>query len=87
MDASIYVIDVAGGDKVPRKGGPGITRSDLLVINKTDLAPYVGADLAVMERDSRMMRGAKPFVFTNLKTQEGGDGVVRWIRRELFFET
>jgi len=87
VDASIYVIDVAGGDKVPRKGGPGITRSDLLVINKTDLAPYVGADLAVMERDSRMMRGEKPFVFTNLKTREGGDGVVRWIRRDLLFET
>jgi urease accessory protein len=66
VDASIYVIDVAGGDKVPRKGGPGITRSDLLVINKTDLAPYVGADLSVMDRDSRMMRGTKPFVFTNL---------------------
>jgi len=87
VDASIYVIDVAGGDKVPRKGGPGITRSDLLVINKTDLAPYVGADLAVMDRDSRMMRGAKPFVFTNLKTREGGDGVVSWIHRELLFET
>jgi urease accessory protein len=87
VDASIYVIDVAGGDKVPRKGGPGITRSDLLVINKTDLAPYVGADLAVMDRDSRMMRGVKPFVFTNLKTREGGDGVVSWIRRELLFET
>jgi len=87
VDASIYVIDVAGGDKVPRKGGPGITRSDLLVINKTDLAPYVGADLAVMDRDSRMMRGGKPFVFTNLKTREGGDGVVSWIRRELLFET
>src|SRR4029453_903261 len=71
VDASIYVIDVAGGDKVPRKGGPGITRSDLLVNNKTDLAPYVGADLNVMDRDSRLMRGNKPFVFTNLKTREG----------------
>jgi urease accessory protein len=86
VDASIYVIDVAGGDKVPRKGGPGITRSDLLVINKTDLAPYVGADLQVMDRDSRMMRGQKPFVFTNLKTRDGVDGVVSWIRRELLFE-
>src|SRR5262245_4327615 len=70
VDASIYVIDVAGGDKVPRKGGLGITRSDLLVINKTDLAPHVGADLNVMDRDSKMMRGAKPFVFTNLKIGE-----------------
>jgi urease accessory protein len=87
VDASIYVIDVAGGDKVPRKGGPGITRSDLLVINKTDLAPYVGADLAVMDRDSRKMRGTKPFVFTNLKTREGVDGVISWIRQELLFET
>jgi len=87
VDASIYVIDVAGGDKVPRKGGPGITRSDLLVINKTDLAPYVGADLKVMDRDSRMMRGQKPFVFTNLKTREGVDGVVSWIRQELLFES
>ena len=86
VDASIYVIDVAGGDKVPRKGGPGITRSDLLVINKTDLAPYVGADLTVMERDSRTMRGTKPFVFTNLKTQDGVDTVVAWIRKDLLFE-
>jgi urease accessory protein len=87
VDASIYVIDVAGGDKVPRKGGPGITRSDLLVINKTDLAPYVGADLKVMDRDSRMMRGQKPFVFTNLITRDGVDGVVSWIQRELLFES
>ena len=87
VDASIYVIDVAGGDKVPRKGGPGITRSDLLVINKTDLAPYVGADLTVMDRDSRLMRGNKPFVFTNLKTRDGVEGVIRWIRQELLFET
>jgi urease accessory protein len=86
VDASIYVIDVAGGDKVPRKGGPGITRSDLLVINKTDLAPYVGADLSVMDRDSKVMRGAKPFVFTNLKTREGVPQVIDWIRRELLFE-
>ena len=87
VDASNYVIDVAGGDKVPRKGGPGITRSDLLVINKTDLAPYVGADLNVMERDSRMMRGQKPFVFTNLKTREGVENVISWIRQELLFES
>jgi urease accessory protein len=86
VDASIYVIDVAGGDKVPRKGGPGITRSDLLVINKTDLAPYVGADLSVMDRDSKLMRGTKPFVFTNLKTREGVARVVEWIREELLFE-
>jgi len=86
VDASIYVIDVAGGDKIPRKGGPGITRSDLLVINKTDLAPFVGADLAVMDRDSRMMRGAKPYVFTNLKKREGVDAVISWIRHELLFE-
>ena len=87
VDASIYVIDVAGGDKVPRKGGPGITRSDLLVINKTDLAPHVGADLSVMDRDSRIMRGTKPFVFTNLKAREGVDNVIQWIRKELLFET
>jgi urease accessory protein len=86
VDASIYVIDVAGGDKIPRKGGPGITRSDLLVINKTDLAPYVGADLSVMDRDARMMRGSKPFLFTNLKNREGVAAVVRWIRQELLFE-
>src|SRR5213083_1727906 len=86
VDASIYVIDVSGGDKIPRKGGPGVTRSDLLVINKTDLAPHVGADLNVMDRDSRMMRGAKPFVFTNLKTRHGVDEVVTWIRRDVLFE-
>ncbi|MEY2335443.1 urease accessory protein UreG [Acidithiobacillus ferrianus] len=71
VDLSIYVIDVAAGDKIPRKGGPGITRSDLLVINKIDLAPYVGASLTVMEEDTRRMRGERPFVFTNLKTGEG----------------
>ena len=85
VDASIYVIDVAGGDKIPRKGGPGITRSDLLVINKIDLAPYVGADLSVMDRDARLMRGDKPFTFTNLKAREGVDSVVSWIQRELLF--
>ena len=71
VDLTIYVIDVAAGDKIPRKGGPGITKSDLLVINKTDLAPFVGADLGVMERDAQKMRGNKPFVFTNLKIQAG----------------
>ena len=75
-DLTIYVIDVAAGDKIPRKGGPGITRSDLLVINKIDLAPMVGADLEIMDRDARRMRGERPFVFTNLKT---GDGVGRII--------
>ena len=73
VDASIYVIDVSGGDKIPRKGGPGVTRSDLLVINKTDLAPHVGADLDVMARDAKLMRGARPFLFTNLKRAEGLD--------------
>src|SRR5713101_2907000 len=86
VDATIYVIDVAEGDKIPRKGGPGITRSDLLVINKIDLAPYVGADLSVMERDSKRMRGDRPFVFTNLRDGTGADRVVDWIRRELLFE-
>jgi urease accessory protein len=80
-DKVIYVIDVAAGDKIPRKGGPGITRSDLLVINKIDLAPHVGADLAVMERDSRRMRGDLPFLFTNLKTGQGLDLVVAWVER------
>jgi urease accessory protein len=79
VDAFIYVIDVAGGDKVPRKGGPGIKRSDLLVINKIDLAPYVGASLEVMERDARRMRGDRPFVFTNLMTGAGLDDVVAWL--------
>ena len=80
VDLTIYVIDVAAGDKIPRKGGPGITKSDLLVINKTDLAPYVGADLGVMERDTKKMRGDKPFVFTNLKTKEGLEAVVKFIQ-------
>jgi urease accessory protein len=83
VDATIYVIDVAEGEKIPRKGGPGITRSDLLVINKIDLAPHVGADLAVMERDARRMRGPRPFVFTNLKTGTGMEAIVGWLRREL----
>jgi len=78
-DLTIYVIDVAAGDKIPRKGGPAITRSDLLIINKIDLAPLVGASLAVMERDARQMRGPRPFVFTNLKTGEGVDRVVDFV--------
>ena len=86
VDATIYVIDVAEGDKIPRKGGPGIMRSDLLVINKIDLAPYVGADLAVMERDANRMRGGRPFVFTNLRDGEGAQTVADWVRRELLFE-
>ena len=86
VDAAIYVIDVSGGDKIPRKGGPGVTRSDLLVINKTDLAPHVGADLGVMARDAKTMRGDRPFVFTNLKTGAGMPDVVAWIRRELLYE-
>ena len=86
VDAAIYVIDVAGGDKIPRKGGPGLTRSDLLIINKVDLADYVGADLGIMERDTKRMRGDKPFVFTNLRDGIGIHDVVSWIRRELLFE-
>lgn len=81
-DITIYVIDVAGGEKIPRKGGPGITRSDLLVINKIDLAPYVGASLEVMESDSKRMRGEKPFVFTNLKKSVGVDTVINFIIEE-----
>jgi urease accessory protein len=78
-DLTIYVIDVAAGDKIPRKGGPGITRSDLLVVNKIDLAPLVGASLEVMARDARQMRGERPVVFTNLKTGEGLDRIVGFI--------
>ena len=78
-DLTLYVIDVAGGEKIPRKGGPGITKSDLLIINKTDLAPYVGASLEVMGSDARRMRGERPFVFTNLKTGEGVDTVVAFV--------
>jgi urease accessory protein len=81
-DLAIYVIDVAEGEKIPRKGGPGITRSDLLVINKTDLAPYVGASLEVMEHDARRMRGERPFVFTNLKTGEGLGSVIHFLQHE-----
>ncbi|EAW36608.1 urease accessory protein UreG [Lyngbya sp. PCC 8106] len=83
VDLAIYVIDVAAGDKIPRKGGPGITKSDLLVINKIDLAPFVGADLNIMERDAKKMRGDKPFVFTNLKTQQGLEDVQEFIQNNL----
>jgi urease accessory protein len=81
-DLTLYVIDVAAGDKIPRKGGPGIMKSDLLVINKIDLAPMVGASLEVMERDSKKMRGERPFVFTNLKTGQGLDRIIAFIRRQ-----
>ncbi|MFM1891802.1 MAG: hypothetical protein RLZ44_879 [Pseudomonadota bacterium] len=81
-DLTIYVIDVAEGEKIPRKGGPGITRSDLLVINKIDLAPHVGASLEVMERDSRRMRGERPFVFSNLRTGQGLEEIIAFIERE-----
>lgn len=86
VDATIFVIDVAEGDKIPRKGGPGITRSDLLVINKTDLAPYVGVSLEVMEQDSRKMRGERPFLFTNIRSGEHVDEVAAWIRKNVFLE-
>jgi urease accessory protein len=87
VDAAIYVIDVSGGDKIPRKGGPGVTRSDLLVINKIDLAPYVGADLGVMARDAKTMRGTRPFLFTNIRSGDGVADVVAWIRRECLLES
>ncbi|ASZ13109.1 urease accessory protein UreG [Chitinophaga pendula] len=86
-DVTIFVIDVAEGDKIPRKGGPGITRSDLLVINKIDLAPYVGANLQVMEQDARRMRQGQPFVFTNLVSEQGLDTVIGWIRKYALLET
>jgi urease accessory protein len=85
VDVAIYVIDVAGGDKIPRKGGPGVTRSDLLVINKIDLAPAVGADLEVMRRDAKRMRGDRPFVFTNLKSGEGVAAVIGWLEHDVLF--
>jgi urease accessory protein len=85
-DLTLYVIDVGAGEKIPRKGGPGITRSDLLIINKIDLAPYVGASLEVMEHDARRMRGERPFVFTNLKSGQGLNGVVEFILREGMLE-
>ncbi|KAB1907390.1 urease accessory protein UreG [Micromonospora tulbaghiae] len=86
VDYFIYVIDVAAGDKIPRKNGPGISKSDILVINKTDLAPYVDADLDVMARDAELMRGGKPFVFTNCKTGEGIDALVDLVRRNALFD-
>lgn len=85
-DATVFVIDVAEGDKIPRKGGPGIMKSDLLVINKIDLAPYVGASLEVMDRDSHRMRGARPFLFTNNMKGEGVDEVISWIKHDVLLE-
>lgn len=85
-DATVFVIDVAEGDKIPRKGGPGIMKSDLLVINKIDLAPYVGASLEVMDRDSRRMRGTRPFLFTNIMKGEGVDEVISWIKDDVLLE-
>jgi urease accessory protein len=85
-DATIFVIDVSGGDKIPRKGGPGITRSDLLVINKIDLAPYVGASLEVMDRDAKKMRNNRPFIFTNIRQQEGVDEIINWIKTSVLLE-
>ncbi len=82
-DATIFVIDVAEGDKIPRKGGPGIMKSDLLVINKIDLAPYVGASLEVMDRDARRMRGERPFLFTNTRAGQGLDEVIAWIEHDV----
>ncbi len=83
VDAAIYVIDVSGGDKIPRKGGPGVTRSDLLVINKIDLAPHVGADLEVMRRDSRKMRGDRPFILLSLRSGENVSDLLQWVRQQL----
>ncbi len=85
-DVTIFVIDVAEGDKIPRKGGPGITRSDLLVINKIDLAPYVNADLNIMDRDARKMRNGNPFIFTNLMSLQGLDAVIGWIKKYALLE-
>lgn len=85
-DATIFVIDVSGGDKIPRKGGPGITRSDLLVINKIDLAPYVDASLEVMDRDAKKMRNNRPFIFTNIRQQEGVDEIINWIKTSVLLE-
>jgi urease accessory protein len=87
VDATIYVIDVAEGEKIPRKGGPGIIRSNLLVVNKVDLAPYVGADLDVMARDARRQRGERPVLFTNLRAKVGVAAAVEWIKRDLLFES
>ncbi len=86
VDATIFVIDVAEGEKIPRKGGPGITRSDLLVINKIDLAPMVGANLDIMDKDSKKMRNNRPFLFTNIREDLGVDKVVQWIKTDVLFE-
>lgn len=86
VDLTIFVIDVAAGEKIPRKGGPGITRSDLLMINKFDLAPNVGADLSIMESDAKRMREGRPFVFTNLKTEDGVEKVIGWIKKYALLE-
>lgn len=86
VDAFIYVIDVAQGGDIPRKGGPGVTRSDLLVINKTDLAPYVGVDLELMKLDAAKARGKRPFVFADVKTNKGVDEIIKWIKRDLLLE-
>lgn len=86
VEAFIYVIDVAEGDKIPRKGGPAIRNSDLLLINKTDLAPYVGADLAVMGRDAKLMRGEKPFLFADLKAEKGREDIIAWLKREALWD-
>jgi urease accessory protein len=86
VDSHIYVIDVAEGDKIPRKGGPGITRSPLLVINKIDLAPYVGADLGVMDRDARKQRGARPFIFSNMREGKGLAEIIEWIERDVLLQ-
>ncbi|PQZ89077.1 urease accessory protein UreG [Arthrobacter sp. MYb227] len=83
VDFSIYIIDVAQGEKIPRKAGQGMIKSDLFIINKTDLAPYVGADLSIMERDSKEFRGDRPFCFTNLKTDDGLDTVIEWLKHEV----
>jgi urease accessory protein len=85
VESFIYVIDVAEGDKIPRKGGPAIRNSDLLLINKTELAPHVGADLEVMARDSRLMRGTKPFLFADLRSERGKDDLLAWLRHEVLF--
>ncbi len=85
-DLTLYVIDVAGGEKIPRKGGPGITKSDLLIINKTDLAPHVGANLAIMESDTQRMRGGKPYVMTNLRNQAGVSDIIRFIETQGLFQ-
>jgi len=85
VESFIYVIDVAEGDKIPRKGGPAIRNSDLLLINKTELAPHVGADLGVMERDAKLMRGQRPFLFADLKSEKGKDELLAWLRREVLF--